>query len=91
VADRRPDAAHLVRRDRRADARPADQDPAVRSTLLDRLAQPLREVRVVVLGVRPVPAEVDQFVLARGQDLEPADDLVLEPRTGVVGGEDNSH
>ena len=92
VADRGPDAAHLVGRDRRPHAGPADQDPPVRVPLLDREAQPLGEVRVVVLGVGPVAAEVDQLVLARGQPGELArTSSSLNSAPGVVGGEHDAH
>ena len=86
-----PDAAHLVGRHRRADARAADQDAAVRVAVLDRLAKALREVRVVVVGVGAVAAEVDR---ARGRGRSPASrrmQVVLQSGPGVVGRERDAH
>ena len=60
VADGRPDAAHLVGGHRRADARAADEDPALRLAGDDRVTEPLGEVRVVVVRVGAVAAEVDR-------------------------------
>src|SRR5687767_5091288 len=54
VADGRADAAHLVRGHAGADARATDEDPAVRLTVLDRLTEALREVRIVVVRVGAV-------------------------------------
>ena len=62
VADGAPDAANLVRRDARADARAADQDAPIRFTVADRKAEPLGEIRIVVLRVRAIAAEVDRLV-----------------------------
>src|SRR4029077_7876649 len=76
VADRGPDPAHLVGGDRRPHARPADEDPSVRATPLDRESNPLGEVRVVVVWVGPVTAEVDELVLATGEPGELGDELV---------------
>ena len=64
VADGRADAAHLVRGDRGADARAADQDPAVGLAARIGATEALGEVRVVVVRVRAVAAEVDR---ARGR------------------------
>ena len=62
VADRGPDAADLVRRDARADAGAADEDPALGLAVADRVAEPRGEVRVVVRRIGAVAAEVDQLV-----------------------------
>ena len=65
VADRGADARELAGGDRGADARAADEDPALGVAALDRLAQLARLVRVVdPLGVR-VGAEVDDPVAER--------------------------
>ena len=62
----------------RADAGAADEDAAIGLAALDRHAEPLREVRVVVGRVGAVAAEVDE-VVARGRAPEPPNQLVLEP------------
>ena len=62
-----PDAAHLVGRHGRADPRSADEDPAIGVARVDRLAEPPREVRVVVVRVGAVAAEVDQVVAEAGR------------------------
>ena len=61
-----------------------------RPAVLDRPAEPLGVVRVVVVGVRAVAAEVDQLVVRAGAR-EPLEELVLERGTGVVGGERDAH
>src|SRR5262245_21478634 len=75
VADGRAKAAHLVDRDARADPGAADEDPAVGLVTLDGEPELLREVRVVVVGIRAVPAEVDELV-AETSGREPAKELV---------------
>ena len=57
---------HLVGRDRRPDAGAADQDAAVGLAADDRLAESLGEVRVVVVRVGAVAAEVDQLMVEPG-------------------------
>src|SRR4051812_24548953 len=91
VADRRPDARHLAGRDRRADAGAADEDPAVRSPGPDRRADGLREVRIVVVRVRAVAAEIDELVLTGEIGGKTANELGLERCPGVVGGERDAH
>ena len=72
------------------DARPADEDAAVRLASLDGEPEPLREVGVVVARIGPVAAEVDQVVAETG-GVQPSQQLVLEPGTGVVGSEGDAH
>ena len=62
----------LLAATRRADARAADQDAAIGLAVDDRLAEPLGEVGVVVVGVGAVAAEVDQLVAEPGAG-EPSD------------------
>ena len=90
MADGGPDARHLVGRHGRPDARAADQDPAVRLTRLDRLAEAPREVRVVVGRVRTVAAEIDQLV-TEARARQTRDQLVLQGSAGVIGGEGDAH
>ena len=72
MADRGADAGELAGGDRSADARAADEDPALGVAALDRLAELARLVRVVdPLGVR-VGAEVDDLVAERCDLLEHA-------------------
>ena len=61
TAERTP--AHLVGRDARPDAGAADEDAAVGLAVADRVAEPLGEVRVVVVGIGAVAAEVDELVV----------------------------
>ena len=63
VAHGGPHAADLVRGHARADAGAADEDPAIDLAVADRVPEPLREVRVVVVRVRAVAAEVDELVV----------------------------
>src|SRR6187551_2245943 len=90
VTDRRTDAAHLVGRHRGADARATDQDAAIRRAVLDRLAEALREVGVIVGRIGAVPAEVDQLVSETGRR-ETADQGVLHLRPRVIGREGDPH
>ena len=64
--------------------------PRSASPATDRLAEALGEVRVVVVRVGAVAAEVDQLVAEVGRR-EPAEQLVLERGPGVVGGERDAH
>ena len=66
MADRRTDAAHLVGRHARPDARAADQDAAVGLAALEGVPEGLREVGIVVAGVGAVAAEVDVLVAEAG-------------------------
>ncbi len=91
VAEPRPDAPHLVDRDGRPHAGAADQDPPVRVPGLDGLAEQPREVRVVVLRVGAVAAEIDQLVVGRQQRLQPRQQLVLERGSSVIGRQRNAH
>src|SRR5690349_3229440 len=86
VADGGPDAADLVRRDARAHAGAADEDPAVRVPVADRIADLRREVRVVILGVGAVAAQVDQLVAELGRTETP-EELGLQGGPGMVGRE----
>ena len=90
VADRRADAAHLVGGHARPDPGAADEDPALRRAALDRLAEALREVRVIVGRVRAVAPEVAEL-MAQPSGLEPADEVILEGGPGMVGGECDAH
>src|SRR4051794_30311064 len=74
VADRGANAADLAGRNRGADAGTADEDPSLRRAATYRLAEPLREVRVVVVRIGAVATEVDQLV-ARRRVAEPPDEL----------------
>ena len=88
MGDRRPDAADLVGRDAGPDPGAADEDPAVGLAVADRERQAAGEVRVVVVRVGAVAAEVDQLVAGVG---EPGEQLVLELGAAVVGGEGDAH
>jgi len=90
VADRRPDAGHLVCRDGRTDPGSADEDAAVRLAGLDGVAQPLREVGVVIGGIRAIPTKVDQLMAEIG-DRQPGEQLRLEGGSGMIGGEGDAH
>ena len=81
MADRRADAGELGRRDRRADARAADEDPALGPAALDRLAHLAGEVGVVDAYGVGVDAEVDD-VVAGGLDRR--DDRVAKLDAPVV-------
>ena len=90
VADGGADAADLVGGDARAHAGAADQHAPLDLTVAHRVAEPLGEVRVVVVRVRAVAAEVLHVMTQAGR-LEPAQQRVLERRTGVIGGEGDPH
>src|SRR2546423_10415141 len=90
VADRRADAADLARGNRRAHARAADQDAAIRDAAADRFTKALREVGVIVVRVGPVATQIDELVV-RAAGPNPADQLVLEGGAGMVRGEANAH
>src|ERR1035437_8163710 len=61
------DAGHLGRGDRRADAAAADQQAAIGAALQDGETESAGKIRIVVVGVRAVDAQVDQFVAERSQ------------------------
>jgi hypothetical protein len=89
VADRRSDAAHLVDRDARADTRAADEDPTVRLTVLDR-----RPSRCAKSGSRrrdPTHPRRGRCTRDSAPHPQPADQRVLQRRSGVVGGEGDAH
>src|SRR5256714_7060614 len=90
VADRRANAADLAGRDRGADAGAADQDAAVREPATDGLTQSLREVRVVVMRIGSVAAEVDELVVGAGLT-DPPNQVVLQRCAGMVRGESDAH
>ena len=64
--------------------------PRSASSAGDRLAEAPREVRVVVVRVGAVAAEVDQ-VVAEVRHREAPYQLVLEGGAGVIGGEGDAH
>src|SRR5581483_3661381 len=87
VADGTADAGDLVRRDRCADAAPADQHAAVSAAGCHRIADRAREVGVVD-GRLAVRAQVEHGMsLAR----ELVDDDALEWESRVVGGDGEAH
>ena len=90
VTDRGTDPADLVGGHGRADAGPADEDPAIRPARRDGLAEPPREVRVVVGRVGTVAAEVDQ-VVPGVRRAEAPEQFVLEGGPGMVGREGDAH
>src|SRR4051794_2696517 len=86
----RPNPLDLVRGDARANAGATDQDPAVSLSVADGVAEARGEVRVVVLRVGPVAAEVDGLV-TEPRGIETPTHLVLERRAGMVRGEGDAH
>jgi len=74
----------------RADARAADQDPSIRAAGDDRLAEPLREIRVVVVGIGAVATQVDELVPEVGRR-QAAEQLVLESGPGMIGRKSDAH
>src|SRR3954468_55748 len=72
VADGGPDARELAGGDRGADAGAADEDPALRVTAADRIADLTRLVRVVDPRFGPIRAEVDGLVACANDLLEHA-------------------
>src|SRR5581483_1143794 len=86
-AERGADAGDLVRRDGRADPRPADHDPAVGLAAAHRVADLLGDVGEVD-GVGRVGAVVGHLV-APGAEL--LDDGALEREAGVVAADRNLH
>jgi hypothetical protein len=87
VGDARAHARELVGGDRDAGAAAADQDRALGPARGDRIADPLGEDRVVVVGAVEFGAEHDHLVAGVPDDLG---DLIPERRAGVVGGNGDS-
>ena len=61
------DPRNLIGRDADSHARSTDQNAARRFTPLDRLADPLRVIGIVVLRFNFPGAQIDNFVSALGQ------------------------
>src|SRR5919109_3013171 len=83
VADRRSDAGELAGRNGRADTGAADENPALRLTPADRLADLPRLVGVVHMGLRLVGPEVHELVteaLHVGEDPLPEFDPAMVER-----------
>src|SRR6185369_6528818 len=89
VADGGAHASDLVRRDARPDGA-ADQDAPLDRAVAHRFADALREVRVVVGRVAPVPAQVDEVVI-RPRLADAPEQLALQRGAGMIGGEADPH
>jgi hypothetical protein len=76
------DAGDFVGGNADADAGAADENAARSFSALERQAQQLRVIRIVVLRVRLVSAEIDHLVAGLS---EISADLLLERKAGVVG------
>src|SRR5215207_3461879 len=88
VTDRGADAGELAGGDRGADARAADEDAALRASVLNRLAELARLVRIVdPLRVR-VGAEVDGLVAPL---LELVEDALAQLHAAVVERDGDPH
>ena len=80
VAHRGANAGDLIRRNRYADTRPADENAARCFASLQGLADPLSKVRIVVLRIAGKSAKIDHLVTSLG---EIGAHLFLEVETGV--------
>ena len=83
MANRRSDAADLVRRNARTDPGAADQDPALDRAITERKREAECEVRVVVVRIGTVAPEVDELV-AGARRADAPEQLGLQRRAGVV-------
>src|SRR6185437_16214523 len=90
VAHGRAHATDLGGGHARPHAGAADEDAALHVAVTDRLADPLREVRIVVVRIAAITAEIDELVI-RAQRRHAPEQLVLQRRARVIRREADPH